>query len=268
MRERSGGGVNIFNHPGYLDLVGWDRVTAAPTMSDPTLIGLSPDAAMWSWDFDGIEVMNGHGDPFADGNRRFDNWQSFLNAGESVIAVGASDDHGGGGTGFPRTYFESPTDDPTALEEGDLVAAYLEGRAIVSAGAFARVYVGDAGVGDTVTDTDSAIDLDVHIEALPEADVTHFIVFANCDEVLSVAATDPDGVVKFSDTVEVVVAGDAHITVAAFGLNYLPDGLPQYDATRTPRALTNPIYIDGDGDGAFTAPGGRECSYTLAAPAD
>ena len=80
------------------------------------------------------------------------------------------------------------------------------------------------------------------------------------------AATEPGGVVKYSDSVEVAIDGDAHVTVAAFGANALPDGLPQYDASRTPRALTNPIYIDGDGDGLFSAPGGRECVYSLAAP--
>jgi len=39
--------------------------------------------------------------------------------------------------------------------------------------------------------------------------------------------------------------------------------MPQYDATRVPRVLTSPIYVDGDGDGAFSAPGGRECVYDL-----
>ena len=114
-----------------------------------------------------------------------------------------------------------------------------------------------------MTDTDGEVELTLQIWALAEVDVTHFVVFANCDQVASVLATEPDAVLKYDGTVALPVDGDTHIVIAAFGSNSLPLGLPGYDATRTPRVLTNPIYVDGDGDGAFSAPGGRECSYAL-----
>ncbi len=263
MRQRSGNGVNLLNHPGYLDRIQWDRVRAAPLLDDPTLLGLQPDQALWSWNFDGIEVMNGHGDIFATGNRRFDNWMSMVNAGHPVVAVGCSDDHGAGSVGFPRSYFASGTDDPRLLDVGELIDAFLGGQVLVSAGAFARVDVGGEGPGAVVTDTDGMVDLHVEIEAVPDVDLTHFAVFANCDMVDSVRATDPLGVVKYDGVVPINVVGDTQLVIAGFGAEPLPPGLPQYDATRTPRVLTNPIYIDGDGDGLFTAPGGRECAYDL-----
>ena len=129
-----------------------------------------------------------------------------------------------------------------------------------------RVRRGDRrrrGLGGQVTDTDGEVELTLQIWALAEVDVTHFVVFANCDQVASVLATEPDAVLKYDGTVALPVDGDTHIVIAAFGSNSLPLGLPGYDATRTPRVLTNPIYVDGDGDGAFSAPGGRECSYAL-----
>ena len=52
----------------------------------------------------------------------------------------------------------------------------------------------------------------------------------------------------------------------AFGAGAMPAGLPDYDPTYTPRVLVNPVFIDGDGDGTFSAPGGRECEYDLSAP--
>jgi hypothetical protein len=263
MRERSGGGVNIMNHPGYLDRIGWDRMSAAPTLDDPTLLGLAPAAALWSWDLDGIEVMNGHSNPFDGGNRRFDNWMSMVNAGHPLVAVGCSDDHHGEQVGFPRTYVPSPTDVPADVEPDVLRDAFHSGAVQSSAGGFARVGIDGVGPGGVVSAVDGRVTLDVQLEALPEVDITHFVVFANCDEVDSVLASDPDGVVKHDGEVPLLISADASIVVAAFGTTLLPAGLPQYDASSVPRVLTSPIYVDADGDGAYGGSIGRECSYDI-----
>lgn len=262
MRTRSDGGVNLLNHPGWMNDIGWDRLTASPT-TDPTLLGFTADDALWSWDFDGLEVMNGHGNIFNDGSRRFDNWMSMLNAGHKKIAVGCSDAHGNGGVGFPRTYVTAPSDVPAELDVAALTASFRGGNATVSAGAFITGSIDGAGPGEQITDTDGEVTLDVRIDALPEIDVTHYVVFVNCDMAASVLATAPEAVTKVDGSVPLTISGDSHVVVAAFGSNALPDGLPQYNATRAPRAILNPIYVDADGDGAFSAPGGRECSYDL-----
>ena len=263
MRTRSGGGINLINHPGYLRRIDWDRILAQPRRTDPAVFGYTDGGSVWSWDFDGIEVMNGHRSPFADGNGHFDDWQSMLNAGHRVIAVGCSDSHDGEEVGFPRTYFASPTDDVQAFDPGDLVAAFRGGAAIVSAGAFARVDIDGVELGQVVTAAEDAVDLRVHIEAAPEVDVTDVLVFTNCDLALSVAAPTPDAVVKLSETLSVPIDEDAHVTVAAFGRAPLAAGMPQYDPAHTPRVLTNPIYVDADGDGIVGATGGRACAYEL-----
>jgi len=263
MTERSGGGINLMNHPGYLDEIHWDRVIGGPTLDDPTLLGLPAGSPLWSWNLDGIEVMNGHGNIFIDGSRRFDNWMSMVNAGHQLVGVGCSDDHGGNGTGFPRTYYRSVTDDPATHDTQDMVDAFRNGQIQASAGGFARVDIAGAGPGELVTDDDGLVDLNVHLEALPEIDMTHFVVFVNCDQADSVRVTDPDAVEKYDGVVPLNIVGDSHVVIAAFGTNDLANGMPQYDATEVPRVLTNPIYIDGDGDGEFSAPGGRECTYDL-----
>jgi hypothetical protein len=244
-----------------MDLISWDYVSAAPTLADPTLLGLAPDAALWAWDLDGVEVMNGHGDPFADGNLRFEKWQSMLNAGHRVIAVGCSDDHGGDEVGFPRTYFPSDADART-FDLQEVVDAFRAGQAIVSAGAFARVTVDGQGPGAMV-DAVRAVEVELEVLAPRAIDVTHAVVFANCDEVARVDADDPTGVRKLAATVPVGVDGDTQIVVAAFGAGRLPLGLPDFDPTHVPRVLTNAIYVDADGDGTFSAPGGRVCAYEL-----
>lgn len=266
MRERSGGGVNLLNHPGYLGDIGWDRLSASPSLDDPTLMGLEADAALWSWDLDGVEVMNGHGSPFTDGNGRFDDWASMINAGHRLVAVGCSDDHGGDEVGFPRSYFRSGTDDPASLDLDELVGGFQGGALMASAGAFAAVDIDGAGPGELVQASGGELTLNLRIEAIPEIDVTHAVVLLNCDEVLALPASDPAGVVKLEEQVELSLEADGWISVVAFGEERLPLGMPQYDPSRTPRVLTSPIYVDVDGDGAFGAPGGRQCRYSLRAP--
>lgn len=212
--------------------------------------------------------MNGHGNIWLGGNRRFDNWMSMVNAGHPMVAVGCSDDHGGTKVGFPRTYVDHPASDHPADADIDAIAdAFFRGRALASAGAFARVELEGAGPGELADGTAGLVDLNVTLEAIPEIDVSHFVVFANCDQVDSVLATDPTGVVKFDGVVPLNLVGDTQIVIAAFGQDRLPLGLPSYDGTVTPRVLTSPIYVDGDGDGVFSAPGGRECTYELSVDA-
>lgn len=131
----------------------------------------------------------------------------------------------------------------------------------VSTGAFARVALGDAGPGDTVTLPAGSGALQVHLEALPEVDVTRFKVFANCDEIAEVATTAPGEIVKFDGEVPLALPADAHVVVVAFGEGRYGLGLPDFDPTGIPRVTTNPLYVDADGDGLFTPPGGKTCTY-------
>jgi hypothetical protein len=272
-----GAQIRQLNHPrvgcNYMCLIRWDRVSGEPLLQDPTRLGLPPGAELWSWDFDTVEYMNAMRDVFLDPSRPdetgfFDDWQAFLNLGYRKTAVGVTDEHGFDDIGSPRTYFASSTDEPRKLSEAEMVESLRAGRAVVSAGAFARVTVnGRATLGDLITDTSGGVDLFVHIEAIPEIDVTHFKVFANCDEVLNVPATAPDGIVKFDGTVRVPLSRDAHLTVLGFGKRPFPRGLPQTaDVLRVPRVTTNAIYVDADGNGRFDPPGGKACAYTLDPP--
>ena len=273
-RER-GARLITLNHPSYLRLVQYDRLTGRALLDDPTGLGLSSDAQLWSWNFDAIELMNGHENPFVDfngsrGTGYFDDWMSFLNLGHRITAVGTTDIHGMDVPGQPRTYFKSSTDKPRDLNPDELIASLIAGRALVSDGAFARVRInGTAGLGDLVTDIDGSVDLTVRIEGIPEIDVTHFVVFVNCDQVLKIAAQDPGGLVKYEGTLALTVPSDrdAHVVVAGFGEHLLPRGLGQFDPAGVPRFTTNPIYVDVDGNGSYDPPGGKKtCSYELSRP--
>ena len=275
MRER-GAGVVQLNHPrqgcNYMCLIDYDRLTGEPRLDDPTALGFPPGTPLWSWDFDAVEYINGLTVPFVDpaspaDTGMFEDWSSFLNLGHRVTAMGVTDVHGDN-LGTPRTWFAAPTDDPADFRPEHLTAAVLGGHAIVSTGAFADVRVGAARPGDDLSAPGGAVRLEVRLEALPEVDVTHFLVFANCDEVAKVATTDPAGVVKFDGAVDLQLADDAYLVVAAFGAEPLPEAFEaDFDSARMPRVTTNAIFVDANGDGVFTAPGGKTCTYDLSPPA-
>ncbi len=261
-----GARVVQLNHPrvngscGILCLIDFDRVTATPRLTDPTLLGMPADAGTWDWDFDAIELINGQRSPFLEAGdpRRtgvFEDWLSFLNHGHTITAVGVTDVHGDDLPGAPRTYLDVGEDDPAAVPEDALVDAMRGGHAGVSVGAVARVGIGGAGPGDTVTVPGGMAMLDLRVEAVPAVDVSHVEVIVNCDEVLDLPTTDPGGVVKLDTSVPLLLTQDAYVVVLGMGDGPLPEGLPALEMARVPRFVTNPIWVDVDGDGQITPRG-------------
>ena len=270
-----GAGFRALNHPrkgcNWLCVIGWDREKLAPALDDPTLVGLPQDATLWSWDFEAVELLNGTDttiflDPAKpERTGTFEDWMSFWNAGHRVAPLGVTDVHGWGPPGAPRTFFRVPKDDLSAFEPGWMTAAVKAGAVQVSAGAFARVAIAGKGPGETVPASavvDGKLPVQVRIEALPEIDVTRVLVLVDCDTALEVSATDPNGVVKLDQTLQVPLAApgkDHHVVVLAFGKTPMPAGLQPVQAAKVPRVVVAPIVVDGDDDGAFTPPGGKTC---------
>jgi hypothetical protein len=264
-----GAGIRTLNHPkngcAWMCAIQWDGVNAVPRVTDPTLFALQPDAALWSWDFEGIELLNGAKYIFLDPNHPadtglFDDWANFWHHGHRITAVGVSDTHGLDGVGTPRTWFTAPSADLAAFEEAWVVDAVKGGHAMIGAGAFARVSVDGNGPGDTATVPGGAVQLAVRVEGIPSIDVQYASVFVNCDGAVKLPATDAGGRVKLDTTVPLLLDADAELIVAAFGDGAFPRGLEPMPAW-TPRVLTNPILVDVDGDGVWTPPGGKTCNY-------
>jgi hypothetical protein len=249
---------------GVLCILDWDRLSEAPSMDDPEALGLPPGTAVWSWDFDSFELLNGLRSPYLDpADPRHSgallDWLAFHNLGHRVTAVGVTDEHGMDTPGTPRTFVAVPDD--TALAVSDFVAGTLDGAAQVSAGAFARVTVNGAGPGETATVSGGTATLSLHVEALPDIDVTRVDVLVDCDLAYSAVATDPSGVVKLDETVTLALTGDAYVVVLAMGADPMPRGLQDYTAASVPRVVVNPVFVDGDGDGVWTAPGAKTCDW-------
>lgn len=253
-RER-GAEVIQLNHArvngecGILCVLDWDRV-GEPGMDASRFLVTEE---VWTWDFDAFEVLNSTRSPFLDpasprSTGAFTDWLSFQNLGHRITGMAVTDAHGLDLPGIPRTYLDTS-------RYGDEVSATLAGAAVMSAGAFARVTVGDSGPGETTSSTT----LNVEVQALPEIDVTELVVLANCELLTTVETSDPDAVLKHSDSLELELDEDSHIVVLGFGSLGMPDGFgDDYDPAAVPRFISNPIFVDLDDDG-WTEPGPRDC---------
>jgi len=234
---------------GILCVLDWDR-ESEPGMDAARFL---VDEPVWSWDFDAFEVMNSTRSPFLDPEnpRRtgaFTDWLAFHNLGHRVTGMAVTDAHGLDLPGIPRTYLN-------ISEHGDEVSATLAGAAVMSAGAFAQVRIGEVGPGGTTPSTT----LEIEVTAVPEIDVTQIMVLANCALIETLEADAPGEVVKHAAELELELDEDAHIVVLGFGEQRMPAGFgDDYDPATVPRFITNPIFVDLDDDG-WDAPGPREC---------
>jgi hypothetical protein len=240
------------NHPrstgagGYFSAVGYDAATR--TVEKPE---------DWSLDFDAIELINGKGAP-APTTGIFLDWYSLLNSGKRVTANGNSDSHNalpGSEVGFPRNYVKVPSDDVAAFDERAFIDSVRRGRVVVSGGPFIDASIGGKGPGDDVSASNGRVTLDVVVQAAPWIAVNQLVVVANGEAVhtrdLGPGDADPSNpVVRFRGAIEIPAGADAWFVVHVRG----PGTLDPVVTGGRPFAFTNPIYVDVDGDGRFTAP--------------
>ncbi len=184
-------------------------------------------------------------------------WFNFLNRGYSMAAVGGGDAHGFDmNYGYPLNLVQANTDVPGDLDTDLVFGNLAAGRSILYAGPYIDVDVGGMTVGDTA-DLSASMDtaeLDVAVRWPGWMHVEFIRIYANgqlfqqidipaIDEspepneaLLKVAIKDILGD-EITDTYIVVVAASA--TPA--------NRMPGYG--RPPISVTNPIYLDVDGDG-------------------
>jgi hypothetical protein len=204
---------------------------------------------------------------FADG-RQFHNtvfrWLQLLNQGYRIYGVVNTDAHYNfHGSGWLRNWIQSSTDDPAKIDPMEMVHAAEQGRLVMSNGPFLEVWANEAGraekvtCGQDLTVQSRRVALKVRVQCPNWLDIDRVFVLVNgrvAPQHDYTREKTPNvfrsGVVKFDETLEVVLAGDAHLIVVAGeagGRLKNVTGVPA--ATHEPTAISNPIYVDVDGDG-------------------
>lgn len=225
-------------------------------------MGFDADAFAWqkpneaSMNFDALEVSNGCDYREVDEVTGRD-WFAFLNKSHRIYATGATDNHraAGGDMGYPRTYVRMPTDEPGTATIDDFRAAMKAGRLIVSCGPFVEMKIGDAEIGDTARVTGGTLAISARVAAPSWMDVDLIEVIVNGVVVSSVelpAAVEGTAGDRFTGTIEVPIEAGRDGWVILRVRGDRNHGV--WARNRPSFAFTNPIFLDGNDDGAWVMP--------------
>jgi hypothetical protein len=233
-----------------------------------------------SLDFDAIEVLNGWLACRGKIHETLNDWYAMMRLGVITTATGNSDTHGASSiiAGFPRTYVRVAQDTVAAFDEAEFIGALRRHQALATTGPFLTLRVDQqAAEGDLVTNTSGSVMVNIRMQTSTWIHVNTLRLLVDGVAVKTWALDDPSissSLFEVSNQ-SVALAADAAITVEAEGSDPLPtwmvgDFLVQKvlvdicgnDANpgMIPFAVTNPVFVDADGDGLFKA-------ETLRAPA-
>ncbi len=211
-----------------------------------------------------------------------ESWFALLDRGQKQTGIGASDSHHllGDEPGYARTllYVGAGKDTPGGYSRADILTATKEHRAIATNAPFIDMTIDGHGIGDTVV-ASGQVNVQIRVRAATWAKVDRLVVYSNSKVVADLPiATGTD----FATNVVLTPATDAWVVAEVTGtqnmfpvvspvefppldatviINSLAQGIdlsslpiagtlkPQRLHTATPYAITNPIWIDRDGNG-------------------
>lgn len=217
-----------------------------------------------------------------------DDWFTLLNLGFRHTLLGNSDTHGLSSveSGCPRNYVMSETDDPAFLDDQTVANAIKEHRVVASYGPFVRFWIDGETVGGEVV-SDGPIELEIDVQAPTWMGVDRVELYENGTLIREWAVEDAPIVERFNEKLTLEPAQDAwYVVVVAADDDmfpvFTPVEIPHIDLQTVvidalsglesvaalvspatpipltyptlPYAITNPIWVDREGDG-FQAPG-------------
>jgi hypothetical protein len=206
-----------------------------------------------SWEFEGRSFHN-----------TIFNWLQLLNQGFRIYGVVNTDAHYNfHGSGWLRNWIQSSTDDPTKIDPMEMVKSAERGRVVMSNGPYLEVLAFETGkperyvAGQDMKATSGKVSLKVRVQCPNWLDVNRVFVLVNGrihpqHDYHREKAPDlfRGGTVKFERTLDLDLKQDAHIVVATGNTSgELGSMYGALHAKTKPAALTNPIFVDINGDG-------------------
>ena len=220
-----------------------------------------PDVAV-----DAMELVNS-GALRSDYFEVYRDWFALLNRGVRVAGVGSSDSHDVNFSivGQARTYVVCDDHDPSKISLDQVCESFLKGRVLVSMGLLTQIRVNERyGVGDLVSGVKDDVHVQISVFGPTWAAVDHVALYANGALVREerLAISGGAGEKARLDWRIPKPAQDSHLVAIATGPGirelYWPTARPYQPSSPKfePRVIgsTNPVWIDADGDGAWTPP--------------
>ena len=220
--------------------------------------------------FDALELLNS-GAQQTDYLVVYRDWFALLNHGYRIIGVGASDSHDVSRfiVGQARTYLAAPDDNPAKIDVAAACRSLKEGRALVSMGLLTQMTVaGKFGVGDLATGLSDEVSVEVTVSGPEWVQANRVALYANGTKIQESEIGTPASSATASKSEKARVhwtvprtRHDVHLVAIATGP---PVTAPFWAMTKpyqpaSPRwegrgiGSTNPVWLDADADGTFTA---------------
>jgi hypothetical protein len=255
-RKKNPGAVLQVNHPragdlGYFNNSYLDQESAAAALAELDL------------EFDLLEVLNGP--CFHSSNQAaIEDWFHLLNRGYFFPIVGSSDSHGidRAEPGYSRTYVSVPDGASRPLDVAAFIAALKKGRSFVTNGPLMALQLNSRyGPGDLAEVPAGQVDISLRVWGAPWVDVNEVrLIFNGERRIVFLVRAEGEAGDKLSQQIGLTLTRDTYICAEAMGGRTLFPALQRTSRTGSledgtvPYALTNPVFVDVDGNGRFDPP--------------
>lgn len=216
--------------------------------------------------FDCIELVNSSALQ-SDLMLAFRDWFALLNHGYRIFGVGSSDCHDVSRyvVGQGRTYVVCKDDNAGNISVEEACDSFRQGRLFISMGLLTQMTVDDKfNVGDLATGIGELMRVTVTVRGPSWTSADRVELFADGVKIREQQIDAPVSSVEKARITWIIPkpAYDAHLVAVASGPPVtgpfwaIPKPYQPTSRVWEPRVLgsTNPIWVDGDGDGRFTAP--------------
>jgi hypothetical protein len=187
-----------------------------------------------------------------------DDWFALLNHGHIVTATGNSDthhlDHNIGG--YPRNYVRVQEDQPQLLKAFEVPRAVKAHRSFFTTAPFVQLTVGGAAIGDVARgQRGKGLRAEIQVQAAPWVSVSTVTLYVNGQEAKRWTVPPSTNSVRFKDGIDVQLDRDGWVVARVDGdkpLSPVVGDQTHFDVR--PLALTNPVFVDVDGNGVYDPP--------------
>jgi hypothetical protein len=185
-------------------------------------------------------------------------WLQMLNYGDRIFGTMTSDSHSIGERGGLRfVYVLAKTDDPRAIDAYDIALNAKNGHMVMSNGPFLKTDINGSVPGDELKVSGEPVTVNIEVYGNSEIEIDRVQVLINGrqDKALNFTTTSHPKFFKadalqFKHTFPLTLDKDVHVIVVATGKRKSHNTqLTTEGKFPAPIAVTNPLFIDIDGDG-------------------
>ena len=255
-RKRDPGVIVQVNHPRYwqFDYFSWH--------------GLDPQSAAYAFEgldltFDVLEVVNGAIYENHSNLATRNDWFNLLRRGYFFPLVGSSDSHeiDQDEPGFSRTYVYRGDNRDTPLQAGWLMRQVRAGHSFASNGPILDLTVEGQLPGNTVSVADGSATVQIDVWTVPWIEAQAVQLYVNGEGRPVQARRVPDPLrTHLRAELELPLDSDVFLVAEVTGTRELFPmlqrrvGLDEEGGGLFPYALTNPVFVDVDGNGSYDPP--------------